>query len=302
MIRLRVFGSLRLEDGDGRELSAVLAQPKRVALLAYLAAASPRGLHRRDSLLALFWSGLDAYRARKALNQAVGFLRRELRSASVITRHGSESLGIDATQCWCDAVAFEDAARAGRYGEALDLYRGDLLEGWFVDQAPGFEEWTERERSRLRGLAADAAGRIADAEWRAGRSAQAIRHAERAVKLSQLDERAFRRLLEFMDGSGNRVGAIKAYGDFRRLTNDLGVEPSAETRAAVERIRARSAAVEVVGNDFPIRIEAKALPNVALAREPRPSVAPKRKAVGLIIAAVAVAAASLLLATALLNS
>jgi DNA-binding SARP family transcriptional activator len=38
MIRLSLLGSLDLRASDGRQILSVLAQPKRVALLAYLAA------------------------------------------------------------------------------------------------------------------------------------------------------------------------------------------------------------------------------------------------------------------------
>ena len=43
MIRLRTLGPLDLRGSDGEELRTILAQPKRVALLAYLALATPRG-------------------------------------------------------------------------------------------------------------------------------------------------------------------------------------------------------------------------------------------------------------------
>src|SRR3954469_24310122 len=55
VIRLRALGALDLRDTNGQELRTVLAQRRRVALLAYLALATPRGLHSRDTLLALFW-------------------------------------------------------------------------------------------------------------------------------------------------------------------------------------------------------------------------------------------------------
>jgi len=71
LVELRILGGLNLLGAGGRELSSVLAQPKRVALLAYLAAATPRRLHRRDSLLALFWPELDQEHARAALRQAL---------------------------------------------------------------------------------------------------------------------------------------------------------------------------------------------------------------------------------------
>src|SRR5882672_8872931 len=55
MIRLQLLGALGLTGGDGHEIRPVLAQPKRFALLAYLALAEPRGFRRRDTLLPLFW-------------------------------------------------------------------------------------------------------------------------------------------------------------------------------------------------------------------------------------------------------
>jgi len=51
MIQLRLLGSVGLTGPAGEELPAVLRQPKRLALLAYLAVALPRGYHRRDTLL-----------------------------------------------------------------------------------------------------------------------------------------------------------------------------------------------------------------------------------------------------------
>src|SRR4051812_8544668 len=78
MIELQTLGGLDLRDAKGRELRAVLRQPKRFALLAYLAVATPRGFHRRDTLLGLFWPELNQKHARNALNQAVHVLRHSL--------------------------------------------------------------------------------------------------------------------------------------------------------------------------------------------------------------------------------
>jgi DNA-binding SARP family transcriptional activator len=245
MIRLRLFGPLELIDAQGAEMRAVLAQPKRLSLLAYLAAASPRGFHRRDTLLALLWPELDDAHARKALNQALGFLRQELESdGDVVLSRGTQALGINVDRCWCDVAAFEDAVKAGRLGEALELYRGDLLSGWHVDEAPDFEDWSDRERFRLRALAAETAQSLAMERRRAGDLGAAIRAARQAVALSRSDERALRLLVELLDGAGDRAGALAAYAEFeKQLSADLGVEPAPETRALLDKIRARVALV-----------------------------------------------------------
>jgi DNA-binding SARP family transcriptional activator len=53
MIRISTLGGPELTDADGQVVKSLLSQPKRFALLFYLAAASPRGFQRRDTLAAL---------------------------------------------------------------------------------------------------------------------------------------------------------------------------------------------------------------------------------------------------------
>ncbi|HJQ10839.1 MAG TPA: hypothetical protein VJ840_07380, partial [Gemmatimonadaceae bacterium] len=89
MIRLRTLGALDLRDAEGHECRGLLSQPKRVALLVYLALASSAS-QRRDVLLALFWPELDEEHARNALSQAVHFLRRSLGEHTVIAANGDE--------------------------------------------------------------------------------------------------------------------------------------------------------------------------------------------------------------------
>ena len=54
MIALRTLGALDLSASDGRDVLAVLRQPKRCALLVYLALAGPERFRRRDTVVALF--------------------------------------------------------------------------------------------------------------------------------------------------------------------------------------------------------------------------------------------------------
>ena len=65
MIRFRTLGGVELKGPEGHSIQSVLARPKLLGLLAYLAAASPRGFHRRDTLLALLWEDLDEDRLRR---------------------------------------------------------------------------------------------------------------------------------------------------------------------------------------------------------------------------------------------
>jgi DNA-binding SARP family transcriptional activator len=238
--RLRTLGTLDLVGPDGRELRAVLAQPKRTALLVYLALASPRGFHRRDTLAGLLWPELDAPRARAALSTAVYNLRRAL-GADVLLGRGVEELGLEFGRVWCDAAAFDEAVRAGDLEAALDLYGGGLLPGLHLDGAPEWERWLERERGRLRERARAAAWTLAERAEQADDLPQAAAWWRRALLLAAGDERTHRHLIALLDRSGDRAGALREYDALVRwLRTEFEAEPSAETRALIRAVRARS--------------------------------------------------------------
>ncbi len=169
MIRFHTLGAVDLRGLDGAEVRAVLQQPKRLGLLAYLAVASPPRFHRRDSLLALFWPELDEEHARAALRRSLYFLRAEL-GAEVVSSRGDEEVGVAPELLWCDATALEQALAEGDPGRALELYRGGLLEGLYVSgAAPEYQDWLDRERHRLRGRAGGAARSLSERAEHGGR-------------------------------------------------------------------------------------------------------------------------------------
>jgi serine/threonine-protein kinase len=239
-IEFRTLGAVDLRAPDGRELHAVLRQPKRLALLAYLAVSPPRRFHRRDSLLALFWPDLDDEHARASLRRALYFLRSEL-GAAVVAGRGDDEVSVPEETLWCDAVAMERALAAGDPERGLALYRGDLLDGLHVTGAASeFEEWLERERGRLRERAAEAARALAGRAEQAGRLDEAARWTRRGLELAPDDEGALRGLLSLLERAGDRPGAVRAFDEYaRRMAQELGVEPSAETRALLRAIRSR---------------------------------------------------------------
>lgn len=49
MFRLLTLGRLDLTDPDGREITSILTQPKRLALLSYLAVTNSARFRRRDA-------------------------------------------------------------------------------------------------------------------------------------------------------------------------------------------------------------------------------------------------------------
>ncbi|MBT8479049.1 MAG: protein kinase, partial [Gemmatimonadetes bacterium] len=152
LVYLRLLGGLDV-IARGEVQPSIVRQPKRVALLAFLAAGPEGGFRRRDSLTGLFWPEAEPDSARHSLRQALYVLRREVGPETIRTR-GDGEVGVDPTLLVCDAARFESMARKGQPAEAMDHYGGDLLPGFYVDDAPEFEQWLAVERVRLRRLAA----------------------------------------------------------------------------------------------------------------------------------------------------
>src|SRR5213596_2343648 len=272
VVEFRILGAVHLLGAAGRALTSVLAQPKRVALLAYLAAATPRRLHRRDSLIALFWPELDQEHARAALRQALHGLRHALGDGVLVSR-GDEDIGLDDAQIRCDVVEFERAAEAGRLADALDLYRGDLLEGFFIRGAPAFEQWLEDERVRLKVVALRSATVLAER----GGCAESVQWGRRALRISPLDEPTLRRLMQTLDRLGDRAGALEAYEAFaKRLATELEAEPAPETRMLAGAVRERVATLASAATELaPLETGASATAGAfAAANAPAVALAP----------------------------
>ena len=241
MFHLRSLGAIGLRDDTGTEMRSVLAQPKRFALLTYLATERERGYARRDALATMLWPDLDDGHARGSLRQSVRYLRKEL-GASLIEKCGEESLRVPVMALSCDAVAFEGACANRELEVALELYCGNFLDGFVLPgNAPAFELWLQAKRTSLRELAVRAASALARREEASGDSTAATKYARRVVALAPHDEVAERQLIALLNRAGNRAGALEEYESFeRRLAEEYDVQPSSETRALMRSVRGRT--------------------------------------------------------------
>lgn len=233
-VRLDALGSTELRvDGEARPIQA-----RRLALLAYLLIARPRGFHRRDILVTLFWPESDDRRARNSLSQALHGLRRLLGSDAVRAR-GTEEVAVDLGNVACDALEFDRAIEVGCDADALALYRGELLAGLHVSGATGFERWLDTERIRFRRRAKDAARALADQTEASDDRASALRWLRRGLEIPPPDEIDVRRLITTLDRDGDRAAAMRAYDEFvSYLEREYETTPSSETRAVADAIRA----------------------------------------------------------------
>lgn len=237
MVNLRLLGRINLTDPFGEEITSLLSQPKRMAVLAYLALAARGSYLRRDLLMALFWAESDSSRARNALNQVLHALRKELGEEVVLTR-GKQELGLNPEHLGCDVWSFRDAIREQRPEDALGLYGGTLLPGFHLEGSGEFERWLEEERERLREFAAGAAWALAHQHIRQGALVEAERTAQHALALVGTDETPVRDFIAALAGAGDRAAAVSFYEKFStRLQEDLDLEPSPPTMEVAAAIR-----------------------------------------------------------------
>lgn len=228
---LKLFGSSELNGGDD-----ILSQPKRLAVLTFLTVARPYGFHRRDSLVARFWPEFDKEHARAALRKSIHALRKCLGDDLIVVR-GDDELRINRTHLSCDVVDFDEAIKTNALTTALELYRGDILPGFYSDSAQ-FDVWLDLERARCREAATDAAWQLATRYEAEQEITLAGRVARNVVRLATTDERMLRRVIQMLERAGDHAGAAQAYKEFvARLKNELDIEPSPETKALMSRIR-----------------------------------------------------------------
>jgi DNA-binding SARP family transcriptional activator len=219
---------------------APLESGRAESLLAYLL------LHRdapqpRQRLSFLLWPDSTEAQARTNLRHVLHRLRRALPDADRFLDVTPRTLQWRPDGPFrLDLAAFEDAldraaahggdAAVGALREAADAYAGDLVEG-------SYDEWLLEERDRLRERYAAALERLCGLLESTGRHAEAIGYAERLVAHDPLREDAYRLLMRLHDARGDRARALRAYhACAAALQRDLRIEPSAETRAAYERL------------------------------------------------------------------
>lgn len=233
MIDLRVIGSFEVRGADGEAVT--LTQPKRLALLLYLALAEPLGLHSRERLLALLWPEADGPSSRHSLRNALHALRQACGDDAIVTR-GETMVGLNASVIRCDALELRAHLGARRLDEALAIWRGELAAGFHVSGAPDFEHWLDDQRAQMRDSVRAAAWQRARELSGAGRAElEAVR---RALRLDPGDEPGVRSLMRLLASAGDHANALRTYQSLANyLSRELEVEPSDATRALAHELR-----------------------------------------------------------------
>jgi predicted ATPase/DNA-binding SARP family transcriptional activator len=220
-----------------------------VALCVYLVCRPER--HRREHLMALLWPDWPPAAAQQNLRQNLYVLRQTFPEVAARVGRGPGPFLLSdrgTVQLNPEADVFVDATRFSQLlaqpqpspiqlAEAVNLYQGDFLADFYLPGSEPFEEWAAAWRADLRRRMLDALASLAAGALERGEYSEAMTYARRQMALDNLHENAHRQFMVALAHSGQRVSALAHYEACRRLIRDeLGVEPSAETRALAERI------------------------------------------------------------------
>lgn len=206
--------------------------------------------HFRETLIDLLWDGCT-------LPKSKGYLRKALwQLQSVLEAHSESScdriLLVDAewiqinpaVDVWTDVDVLKQAFRQvqgtpGRdlnaehaqcLSSAVQLYRGDLLEGCYAD-------WCLREREWCRFMFMACLDKLLDYYAAQHNYEASIAYGERILRYDRARERTHRKMMHLYYLMGDRTGALRQYEHCRTaLHEELDVEPTPRTEALYQRI------------------------------------------------------------------
>ncbi len=236
--QLRTFGPPALLGPRGDTVLGTHGHHRRrLALLAVLAASGDRG-RSRDQLLLLFWPDATEQRARHSLDQLLYALRSSI-GESVFD--GTNPLRLNPDLVASDVVAFNAALERSDMTTAVANYGGAFLDGFYLNNAPEFEQWAETERGRLAAGYARALRQLAEDAGAARDHAAAVKWSRTLVDLDPLSNASAAGLVRALIAAGDEAAALQYAKRHEALVErELGMGAGTAVMALAEEARTSS--------------------------------------------------------------
>lgn len=190
----------------------------------------------RDKLVAYLWPEAEAERARHVLNQLLYAQRRQVGAESLFL--GRKTLRLNPAVIGSDVAELSAALERGALAEAVGLYGGPFLDGFFLKDALEFERWVDAQRSRFARRMLESLATLAERASTAGDPAGAVGWWRRAAVLDPLDASVALALVRALADAGDRAGALRhARSHADALMNELAVAPEPRLLRLVEELK-----------------------------------------------------------------
>jgi DNA-binding SARP family transcriptional activator len=234
LFTLKLLGGASLEGPAGR-MRGRPAHTRRVALLTVLAMSRGR-MVGRERLIALLWPEASSESGRALLSESLYVLRKALGEEAILT--AGDEVGINDAIVEADAAVFEAFLARDAFVDAVGLYRGPFLNGFYVTDAPDFERWAEDERSRLARAYTRALEALAAVSEEEGDLLAAAEWWRALLVEDPYNSRAVLRAMAALEAVGERAAALQlaeTHGD--RMRDELAAAPDPQVVDLAERLR-----------------------------------------------------------------
>ena len=179
-----------------------------LALFAYLALTNQP--QDRGILADLLWSEIGEQQARQNLRYVLYDLRKIVGDYLIVTRN---TIAFDRQKAhWIDANIFADylatketVAEPALLQDLLHLYQDELLAGFVIQNAPGFEEWLTQQRHIFRQQATKALLRLSNHYLSQGEYSAGLVVTQRLLQLEPWQEETHRNQMCLLVFSGQRL-------------------------------------------------------------------------------------------------
>ncbi len=215
---------------------------KALAILGYLAARNTAVT--RAELTGLFWGEKPETRARGNLRRVLHNLNQLMPGCLVSDRYTIQILS-DRPNCKIDLMLFatlETQDDPAALQTAVALYRGDFMQGLYLDDCPEFENWLIATQERWRQRVAHLLDRLIQRHQGSGAYAQAVEYARQLLTLTPWRESTHRNLMALLARNGQRGEALHQFELCRQmLANEFNALPAPETENLYQRIHSAQA-------------------------------------------------------------
>jgi DNA-binding SARP family transcriptional activator len=266
-LKFHLFGKFTvLRDA---QLVKGLDASKEQELLCYLLVRRDQ-CHPREALASLLWGNTSTEKSKKYLRQALWHVQAALEETEfanqqvLVVERDWVQLNLR-SGVWLDVALFEQAFLAAEdvpaeqledpeaqiLKEAIDLYRGDLLDGWYQD-------WCLFERERLQNIYLSMLDKLMTYSELHREYEACQTYGSTILRYDRARERTHRQLMHLQYMAGDRTGALRQYKRcIEALDEELGVKPERRTITLYEQICAdRLNDGELVGSQLGSRSRA----------------------------------------------
>lgn len=242
--RVRLFGQPTIQSGA----AMIGTLPTKSQELLFFLLLHHEQPHTREFLAGHLWPEATPVQAKKYLRQQLWQLQASLeQSGPPLFTFDREWICLNPqASLWWDSRIFERAvklsceAAGGQLDrwqmqvlqEAVELYRGDLLGGWY-------QEWCLIARERFHAMFLAMLDRLVDACLGYRNFERGLDYALRALQAEPTREKSHRQLMRLYYCSGDRSAALHQFARCSRiLESEFNIGPTGQTLALWEQIRA----------------------------------------------------------------